>query len=55
MVGMFGKLLVRDDGTAQINGYVSAGKGGIATASTEKTNMRVLSRVNDHVVKVLLK
>ena len=55
MVGMLGKLFVRDDGTAQINGYVSAGEGGIATASTEKTNMRVLSRVNDHVVKVLLK
>ena len=55
MVGMLGKLFVRDDGTAQINGYVSAGEGGIATASTEKTNMRVLSRVNDHIVKVLLK
>ena len=55
MVGMFGKLFVRDDGTAQINGYVSTGEGGIATASTEKTNMRVLSRVNDHIVKVLLK
>ena len=55
MVGMLGKLFVRDDGTAQINGYVSAGEDGIATASTEKTNMRVLSRVNDHIVKVLLK
>lgn len=55
MVGMLGKLLVRDDGTAQINGYVNAGEGGIATASTEKTNMRVLSRINDHIVKVLLK
>ena len=55
MVGMLGKLFVRDDGTAQINGYVSAGENGIATASVEKTNMRVLSRVNDHIVKVLLK
>ena len=55
MVGMLGKLFVRDDSTAQINGYVSAGEDGIATASTEKTNMRVLSRVNDHIVKVLLK
>ena len=55
MVGMLGKLLVRDDGTAQINGYVSAGENGIATASVEKTNIRVLSRINDHIVKVLLK
>ena len=55
MVGMLGKLLVRDDGTAQRNGYVSAGENGIATASVEKTNIRVLSRINDHIVKVLLK
>ena len=55
MVGMLGKLFVRDEGTAQINGNVSAGEDGIATASTEKTNMRVLSRANDHIVKVLLK
>ena len=55
MVGMLGKLLVRDDGTAQINGYVTAGENGIATASVEKTNIRVLSRINDHIIKVLLK
>ena len=28
---------------------------GIATASIEKTNIRVLSRINDHIIKVLLK
>ena len=55
MVGMLGKLLVRDDGTAQVNGYIDVGENGIATASVEKTNIRVLSRINDHIVKVLLK
>lgn len=54
-VGMLGKLYVRDDGTAKINEYVTVGENGVATASTEKTNMRVLSRVNDNVVRVLLK
>lgn len=54
-VGMLGKLYVRDDGTATVNGYINVGKNGIATASTEKTNMRVLSRVNENVVRVLLK
>ena len=55
IVGMIGKLYLRDDGTSTVNGYVTVGTNGIATASSEKTNIRVLSRVNDHVVKVLLK
>lgn len=52
---MFGKLYVRDDGTCEVNGYATVGENGIATLSLEKTNMRVLSRVNDNVVRVLLK
>ena len=54
-VGMFGKLYVRDDSTCQVNGYAKVGVGGELTASDEKTNMRVLTRVNDTVVRVLLK
>lgn len=55
IVGMLGKLYVRDDGTAVVNGYVTVGENGVAIASSEKTNMRVLSRVNENVVRVLLK
>lgn len=54
-VGMLGKLYVRDDGTCQVNGYAIVSENGVATDSTEKTNMRVLSRVNDNVIRVLLK
>ena len=54
-VGMIGKLYLRDDGTCQVNGYATVGENGIAVASSEKTNMRVLSRVNDNIIKVLLK
>lgn len=54
-VGMLGKLFVRDDGTCQVNGYVTVGHDGIATRSEDKTNMRVLSRVNEGIVRVLLK
>lgn len=54
-VGMLGKLYVRDDGTCTVNGYATVGENGVATASSEKTNMRVLSRVNENVVRVLLK
>ncbi len=55
MIGMLGKLYVRDDGTCQVNGYACVGEDGIATASSEKTNMRVLSRVKDNIIFVLLK
>ena len=53
-VGMMGKLYVRDDGTAQVNSYVTA-KDGIATHSDSKTNMRVMKRVTDNIILVCLK
>lgn len=53
-VGMMGKLYVRDDGTSQVNGYVTANNG-IATASETRTNMRVMERVSNNIIRVLLK
>ena len=52
---MLGKLYVRDDGTCEVNGYATVVENGIATKSDEKTNMRVLSRVNENVIRILLK
>ena len=54
IVGMMGKLYVRDDGTCEINGYADV-INGIATKATGKTNMRVMERINDSIVRVLLK
>lgn len=54
-IGMIGVLSVRDDGTCKRNGYCKVADGGIATHSEEMTNIRVLSRVNDNIIKVLLK
>ena len=54
-VGMLGKLYVRDDGTCIPNFYATIGENGVATSSLEKTNMRVLSRVNENIIRVLLK
>lgn len=54
-VGMVGKLYLRDDGTCEVNSYATVGVDGVATASAEKTNIRVLTRVNENVVRVLLK
>ena len=53
-VGLMGKLFVRDNGSCQVGGYVKPDNG-IAIPSEEKTNMRVLKRVNDNVIQVLLK
>ena len=50
-VGLFGQLLVRDDGTCVPNGYCKCTDGGIATKSD--TGYRVLKRINDNIVKIL--
>ena len=56
-VGMMGKLYVRDDGTAAINDYVtvSATTDGVATKAENRTSMRVMERVNDHIIRVCFK
>ena len=54
IVGMMGKLYVRDDGSCVVNGYADV-KDGIATKANGKTNMRVMERINDSIVRVLLK
>ena len=52
-VGMMGKLYVRDDGTCQVNGFAKP-INGVATASTFGT-MRVIERVSDNVIRVVIK
>ena len=54
-VGLMGKLYVRDDGTCAVGGYAAAGADGIATASTGRTNMRVIERVNNNIIRILMK
>jgi hypothetical protein len=52
-VGMMGVLSVRDDGSCQVNGYCKVAEGGIATAS--ESGYRVISRINDYIVKVIFR
>ena len=54
IVGMMGKLYVRDNGTCEVNGYATVDNG-IAVKSNVKTNMRVMERVTENIVRVLLK
>lgn len=52
-VGMLGKLLVRDDGTCQVNGYCKPNDEGIATASEQ--GYKVMKRIKDNIILVLFR
>ncbi len=52
-VGMMGKLFVRDDGTCEVNRYCWSNDEGIATKSA--TGYRVLKRVSENIIQVLIK
>ena len=53
VVGMFGQLVVIDDGTCTVNSYCKPSKNGIATSSDE--GYRVLSRIDSNHIKILIK
>ncbi|MBP2111237.1 peptidase G2 autoproteolytic cleavage domain-containing protein [Paenibacillus silagei] len=52
-VGTMGKLLVRDDGTCQVNGFCLPGENGVATASVE--GYRVLARTAPDQIRIYVK
>lgn len=55
-VGLMGKLLVRDDGTCEVNSYAKIGEvEGVLTASNERTDMRVIERVAPNIIRVFIK
>lgn len=54
-VGMMGKLIVIDDGTCRPNDYCVPTTGGIATRSERRVGYRVLSRIDDTHIKVLIR
>ena len=54
-VRSMGKLVVVDDGTCEVNGYCKVGENGVATISNEKSNYRVMARLDDTHIKIILK
>ncbi|WCK56164.1 peptidase G2 autoproteolytic cleavage domain-containing protein [Aneurinibacillus sp. Ricciae_BoGa-3] len=52
-VGIVGKLLVRDDGTCEPNGYCKPNDEGVATAS--RNGYRVMKRVGDNQIQIFIK
>ena len=56
VVGLMGKIYVRHDGTLNVNNYAKIGnEDGVLTKSEEHTNIRVIERVSENVVRVFIK
>jgi len=53
-VGMMGKLVVNDDGTCTVNGWAKPGNNGIAMKSETPTKYRVMSRIDDTHIRILI-
>lgn len=53
LVGMLGQLIVRDDGSCQINGYCYPDIDGVATASEH--GYRVMARVDERHIRILFR
>lgn len=54
VVGIVGRIIIRDDGSCKPGGYVSARRG-IATFCDSKTPAKVLRRIDDTHIEVLIK
>ena len=53
-VGLLGKLICIDDGTAEINNYVKPNENSIATYSEEKTKYRVMKRIDETHIQIMI-
>ena len=53
-VGMTGRLVINDDGSCKVGGYVSARRG-VGTSCYKNTGVKVLRRLDDKHVEVVIK
>lgn len=53
-VGMLGKLVMRDDGTCRADGWCTVGESGTATYSDTRTKYRVMARLDESHIRVLI-
>jgi hypothetical protein len=54
-IGMIGKLVVIDDGSCQVNKYCKVSDNGIAIHSDEKTEYRIVERLDDTHIRIVIK
>lgn len=53
-VGMLGKLVTIDDGTCEVDGWATVGEGGKATFSETRTKYRVMDRLDETHIQILI-
>lgn len=53
-VSMTGKLVAVDDGTCEVDGWCTTWKNGIATKSVEQTKYRVMERLDESHIRILI-
>jgi len=53
-VGLLGKLVAVDDGTCLVNGWANVGDGGIAVHSARRTRYRVMARLDETHIRILI-
>ena len=53
-VGLLGKLVVIDDGVCKVNDWCTAGEGGIAVKSEQKTRFKVMARLDQNHIRVMM-
>lgn len=53
-IGMLGVLSVIDNGTCNVNGYCKC-ENGIAVPSDDRHDYRVIGRINERIIKIILK
>lgn len=53
-VGMTGRLVINDDGSCKVGGFVSARRG-VGTSCFKNTGIRVLRRINERHVEVIIR
>lgn len=54
-VGTHGQLVVLDDGSCEINGYCAVADNGAATKADGKTEYRVIERLDDNHIRIVIK
>lgn len=53
-VGLLGKLVAVDDGSCQVNSWCTAGEGGVAVHSEARTRFRVMARLDENHVRLMV-
>lgn len=55
VIGTHGQLVVIDDGTCEVNHYCAISENGTATKADSKTDYRVIERIDDMHIRIVIK